>query len=93
MDEFTITFPIKAFQLARPSSEVTKLEDSKIEAQLELAKIKSVQLEFVKHSKLSRSIIKIEKQLEAIQAQYLPKAQKVRRYLRGIRVQRSFFVH
>ena len=52
-----------AYILARPSNEIQKLEDAKNTAMAELAKIKSVQLEFVKHSLLSRKIIKAEKQV------------------------------
>ena len=62
------------------------MEVEKYEAQAELSTIKSVQLEFVRHSLLTRKVIKAEKQLELIQSQYLPKVQKVRRYLRIIRV-------
>lgn len=77
---------MSAFFLAQPSAEAKKLELEKYEAQAELSTIKSVQLEFVRHSLLTRKVIKAEKQLELIQSQYLPKVQKVRRYLRIIRV-------
>lgn len=75
-----------AYILAKPSSEANLLETQKLEAQVELSKIKSVQLELVKHSKLSRAIIKFEKQLEVIQAQYAPKALSVKKYARFTRV-------
>jgi hypothetical protein len=72
--------------VARPSEESRKLEAEKLDTQLELAKIKSVQLEFVKHSLLARKIIKIEKQLEIIQGQYVPKSTRTKKYLRIARV-------
>ena len=86
MDYFTFTW--KAFFLAQPSAEAKKLEVEKYEVQAELSTIKSVQLEFVRHSLLTRKVIKAEKQLELIQSQYLPKVQRVRRYLRIIRVRK-----
>lgn len=69
-----------------------KLELEKYETQAELATIKSVQLEFVKHSLLTRKLIKTEKQLESIQSLYLPKLLKVRRYMRILRVKLSLIV-
>lgn len=86
MDYFTFTW--KAFFFAQPSAEAKKLEVEKYEVQAELSTIKSVQLEFVRHSLLTRKVIKAEKQLELIQSQYLPKVQRVRRYLRIIRVRK-----
>lgn len=72
--------------MARPSSEANVLEVKKLETQIELSKIKSMQQEFVKHAKLSRSIIKFEKEIETIQAQYAPKALRVKKAMRIIRV-------
>ena len=57
-----------------------------LETKIELSRIKSVQLELVKHSKLSRALIKYEKDLEAIQSQYAPKALQVKKIFRIIRV-------
>ena len=45
--------------MARPSDEARKLEITIAETQLELSQIKSVQVEFVRHSLLSRKIIKV----------------------------------
>lgn len=75
-----------AFILARPSGEVNKLELEKYEAVAEVAKIRSVQLEFVKHSKLTRKVISIEKQIETLQAQYFPRLLRVRKVFRIARV-------
>lgn len=75
-----------AYVLARPSAEVNKLEIEKYDAMAEVAKIKSVQLEFVKHSKLTRNVIKIEKTIETLQAQYFPRLLKVRKIFRILRV-------
>lgn len=79
-----------AFGLARPSSEVTKLELERQDAVLEVGQIKSVQLEFVKHAKLSRKVIAIEKKIETLQAQYFPRLLKVRKVFRILRVSSVF---
>jgi hypothetical protein len=78
-----------AFFLAKPSSEVMKLESDKFDAQAEVAKIKSVQLEFVKHSLLTRKVISIEKKIETLQALYFPRLLKVRKICRIARVSAS----
>jgi cytoplasmic iron level regulating protein YaaA (DUF328/UPF0246 family) len=77
---------IMAYILARPSTEIINLESDKYEAQLDVAKIKSVQLEFVKHSLLTRKVISIEKKIEQLQALYMPRLLKVRKVFRIIRV-------
>lgn len=56
------------------------------EASIELAGIKSIHVEFVRHSLLSRKIIKIEKRIETIQAEYKPKALRVKNVFRILRV-------
>lgn len=75
-----------AYVLARPSTEIIKLENDRLDAVVEVGKIRSVQLEFVKHSKLSRKVISIEKQIETLQAQYFPRLLKVRKFFRVLRV-------
>ena len=80
---------IIAYMLARPSSEAMKLEADKLEAQLEVTKIKSVQLEFVKHSLLTRKVISIEKKIEQLQALYYPRLLLVRKIFRIVRVNDS----
>jgi hypothetical protein len=83
---FEIFRVLTALLLARPSSKVTLLTSEKLTTQIELSTIKSVQLELVKHSKLTRKLIKIDKELETVQAQYIPKAKKVKKLLRIFRV-------
>eukprot|EP01038_Epipyxis_sp_PR26KG_P012522 gene12522-16795_t len=75
-----------AFLLARPSSEANRIASEKLAAQVELRTIKSIQVELVRHSKLTRKVIKCDKELETIQATYAPKAQKVRSIFRTLRV-------
>jgi hypothetical protein len=75
-----------AYLIARPSPQMAKLDIDKREAQVEVAKIKSVQLEFVKHSLLQRKVISIEKKMELLQLQYNPRLQAVRKVFRVLRV-------
>lgn len=77
---------VVAFFLARPSSEIMQLESDKFDAQAEVAKIKSVQLEFVKHSLLTRKVIAIEKKIEGLQALYYPRLLFVRKVCRIVMV-------
>ena len=72
--------------MARPSKEIEVLQNQKIEAAQELALIKSVQLELVRHSLLTRKVIKIDKQIETIQSKHAPKQRSVKNVLRIIRV-------
>ena len=62
-------------------------------AQMELAKIKSVQLEFVKHSLLSRKVISIEKKIENIQVLYSPRLLRVKKIFRILRVRNATATH
>lgn len=62
-------------------------------AQIELAKIKSVQLEFVKHSLLSRKVISIEKKIENIQVLYAPRLLRVKKIFRILRVRSATTTH
>ena len=75
-----------AYLLARPSDEIRQLNQQKAEASAELATIKSVHVEFVRHSLLSRKVIKLEKRIETIQMDYAPKAQRAKGIFRTIRV-------
>lgn len=45
-------------------AEVRELNSQKVDLKIKLAAIKSIQLEFVEHSLLSRNLIKLDKQLE-----------------------------
>ena len=83
---FEVLRMIIAYVLARPSSKVIQLESDKYDAMAELGKIRSVQLELVKHSKLTRKVIAIEKDIEKLQAQYFPRLLKVRKVFRVLRV-------
>lgn len=58
------------------SSKVNQLEKEKLEIQFELAQIKSIQLELVRHSKLERKMIKIDKEIEGLKANQIPKEKK-----------------
>ena len=53
---------------------------------LEICSIKHVNLEFVRHSLLTRKIIKIEKRIETFQSELAPKALRVKKILRSCRV-------
>jgi hypothetical protein len=77
---------LAAFYLSKPSDELRLLKIQKAETTLEVASIKSVNLEFVRHSLLTRKVIKIEKMIETITADHAPKALKVKNYLRIFRV-------
>lgn len=48
--------------------------------------IKSVQLEFVKHSLLTRKLIKFDKEIEKLQFNHGPVAARVRKWMRILRV-------
>lgn len=51
----------------------------------------SVNQELVKHSLLTRKIIKVDKDIETIQSEYAPKATKVKNFFRICRVSFSTF--
>lgn len=65
---------------------MAELEAEKLTTLIEQRKIKSVQLELVKHSKLERKIIKIDKEIEKINSENGPKVTKTRKILRYLRV-------
>lgn len=56
------------------------------DAKRELATVKSIQLELVRHSRLSRRVIKIEKEMEQIQQSHAPLSAQVKQILRIARV-------
>jgi hypothetical protein len=62
------------------------LNNEKIDVTLQLSDIKSVQLEFVKHSLLSRKKIKLEKEIENLQLEQAPKVRRVKRFGRIVKV-------
>jgi hypothetical protein len=49
------------------NSEIETLEKERIDLKLELDTIKSIQVEFVKHSKLTRAVDKIDNKIEKLQ--------------------------
>ena len=51
----------------------------------QIAQVKSIQLEFVKHSKLMRQNIKIEKEVEAIKEKQVPKSKFIKTVLQVTR--------
>ena len=57
----------------QPSKKMVELCKKKVDVTKELAHIKSVQLELVKHSRLSRNIIKFDKDIASLKGtvQYL----------------------
>lgn len=79
-------FCAAGYLIAGPSSKINELEKEKILVQIELRAIKSVQLELVKNSKLERKVIKIDKEIETLNAQQEPKVEKTRKVLRILRV-------
>jgi hypothetical protein len=68
------------------SSQFRKFENEKIQVQFELSQIKSVQLELVKNSKLERNLIKIDKEIEKLKANQIPKEKNAKYYFRIGRV-------
>jgi hypothetical protein len=51
--------------IRRPSATLLSAHQRRVDVQRQLAEVKSVQLEFVKHSMLSRELIKADKAVEA----------------------------
>ena len=64
-----LLFQIVVSFLARPSKKYYDLLDEKDRTEFELKQIKSLQVEFVKHSLLSRRIIKLDKDIEVIRGE------------------------
>ena len=63
-----------------------KLNDEKEEVKKKLSEIKSEQLEFVQKSKLERSHIKVDKQIETMKSELLGSSKKYKYYFRIARV-------
>ena len=72
--------------MKRPSQELLTATADLNTTRIELCEVKSVQLQFVKHSKLSRKAIKLEKQIEDIKFAQIPKLTKVKNILWIVRV-------
>jgi hypothetical protein len=75
-----------AYIVARPSDKLRKLEAEKFETSLELAAIKSIQVDLVRHSKLKRKAINLEKEIDKLQAETAPRHKKVKQLFRTVRV-------
>jgi hypothetical protein len=75
-----------AYILCKPPNQIAKLQAEKFELQQELATIKSVNLEFVRHSLLSRKVIKIEKSIEGVKESQAPKIMRVKGFFRVLRM-------
>lgn len=75
-----------AYILAADPSELKQAREEKLALQSELATIKSVQLEFVRHSLLSRKVIKLEKQIDEIAVRQGPLRIRVQRALQILRL-------
>lgn len=58
--------------IKKPPSELKQLNDDLYNTKLDVMGIKSIQLELVKHSKLTRRVIKLEKQIETITEAQIP---------------------
>jgi hypothetical protein len=71
--------------LCKPPKELAKLEAERYEIQQELATIKSVNLEFVRHSLLSRKVIKIEKSIDDLKAAEAPRLSRAKGFFRILR--------
>ena len=75
-----------AYLLAADPSELRSAREERLALQAELATIKSVQLEFVRHSLLSRKVIKLEKQIDEISERQGPLRTRVQRTLQLLRL-------
>lgn len=77
---FALIFEIVFFNLeqyvTQPPSELKTIANQITETKQDLCKIKSIQLELVKHSKLTRRLIKLEKQTESIKEEQAPRVAK-----------------
>jgi hypothetical protein len=72
--------------ISLPPTELVTANNDLVATKLELCTVKSVQLELVKHSKLTRKMIKLEKQIETIKESQLPKVNRWNYILRVSRV-------
>lgn len=77
---------IIGFVLAAEPSKVRALRMSKQEVESELATIKSIQVEFVRHSQLTRKVIKLDKEMEGINDGLPSKRRRVKSVLRVLRL-------
>jgi hypothetical protein len=83
---FEVLRLVVAAIVVAPPRKIKELEQEKFEAKFELASIKSVQVEFIRHSKLQREIIRIDRELEILKANQQPKADKLKYIMHIVRV-------
>ena len=84
-------FALELF-VKRPPAELTTATAELNATRIELCEVKSIQLQFVKHSKLSRKAIKLEKQVEDIKLAQVPKLIRLRNILWIIRVSVAYII-
>ncbi len=75
-----------------PSEEIRVLNETKAQISKEVSEIRSIHLDLVNHSKLTRKIIKIDKQIAALKEAHVPRFQKVRKIGRVVRVRGLYYV-
>lgn len=90
---FEVLRLIIAYFVAAPPKKVKELEQQRMEAKIKIASIKSVQVELVRHSKLQREVIKIDKELETLQANQQPKFDKLKKIMHIARVSLIVFTN
>ena len=83
---------ILGYFFAKPPDQIRKYNLEKAKANKELAEIKSIQLELVRHSLLTRKVIKIDKDIEKLQEKLIPRAKKVKQFFRILRVSLYFIL-
>lgn len=86
---FTLVFEffriLIAYMVSKPSDKIRENMVKKAEYQVELSTITAIQVDFVKHSKLTRNIIKLDKEIEQLQREYAPRVTKTKSIARFIR--------
>jgi len=86
---FTFVFEVFriliAYIVSKPSDKIRENMVKKAEYQVELSTITAIQVDFVRHSKLTRNIIKLDKEIEQLQGEYAPRVSKTKSVARFIR--------
>jgi len=80
------SYCIVDWYLNLPPSELKAAELELRETRLALCKVKSIQVEFVKHSKLSRKALKIEKDIEKMKESKVPQIARVKNMLGYVKI-------
>lgn len=71
---------------SKPPKEIQQLLEESRQIKADVASIKSIQLELVRHSKLTRKLIKVEKELERVKSEQTPIVDKWRTITKYARV-------